>query len=259
MRAVFFGVGTAPLQFARAPGLAVRLGVAGLVGLSTITLCGEIMVLAPLWNPFLWAAIVAGVAAAIHLGAAPRALRDRHRARAQAAADRPRRGLQRALRALPAPPALLTVAGTAMWLGATIATGHITPGIAGFLPHITPVWYAGLATLLVAVALAHGRRETYVALAVVSLALALTLTPALIYAMPRTQTAAKHIEIVQFILQHHHLDAATGIYAAYSAFFAGIAWLCRVAGVPTRSAWRRSGRWSSASSAWLSCGSCSAG
>ncbi len=229
--AVFFGVGTAPLQFARAPGLAVRLGVAGLVGLSTITLCGEVMVLAPLWDPFLWAPIVAGVAAAFHLAAVPRALRDRRRARSQAASDRPRRGLQRAVRPLLAPSALLTVAGTAMWLGATITTGHITPGIAGFLPHITPVWYAGLATLVVAVALARGKREIYVALAVVSLAVALTLTPALIYAMPRTQTAAKHIEIVQFILQHDHLDAATGIYAAYSAFFAGIAWICRVARV----------------------------
>jgi hypothetical protein len=229
--AVFFGVGTAPLQFARAPGLAVRLGVAGLVGLSTIMLCGVVMVLEPLWDPFLWAAIVAGVAGAIHLAAVPRALRDRHRARLRAVSDRPRRGLRRAVRALLTPSALLTIAGTAMWLGATITTGHITPGIAGFLPHITPVWYAGLATLLVAVALARGKREIYVALAVVSLAVALTLTPALIYAMPRAQTAGRHIEIVQFILRQHHLSTGMGIYATYSAFFAGIAWLCRVAGV----------------------------
>jgi len=229
--AVFFGVGTAPLQFVRAPGLAVRLGVAGLVGLSTITLCGLVMVLTPLWDPFLWAALVAGVAAALHLAAVPRALRDRRRARLGRESHRPGQGSRRAVRALFTPSALLTVAGTAMWVSATIATGHVTPGIAGFLPHITPLWYAGLATLLVAVALARGKREIYVALAVVSLAVALTLTPALLYAMPRTQTAAKHIEIVQFILRAHHLDPGTGIYAAYSAFFAGIAWLCRVAGV----------------------------
>ncbi len=230
--AVFFGVGTAPLQFARAPGLAVRLGVAGLVGLSTIMLCGAVMVLEPLWDPFLWAAIVAGVAGTIHLAAVPRALRDRHRTRLREASDRPRRGLRRAVRALLTPSALLTIVGTLMWLRAAIAAGHMTPGIAGFLPRMTPIWYAGLATLLVAAALARGKREIYVALAVVSLAVALTLTPALIYAMPRTQTAAKHIEIVQFILRQHHLSTGTGIYAAYSAFFAGIAWLCRVAGVP---------------------------
>jgi hypothetical protein len=62
--------------------------------------------------------------------------------------------------------------------------------------------------------------------AVVSLVAALTLTPALIYAMPEVQTAGKHIEVVQVILRQHHLDVANGIYDAYSGFFSAIAWLC---------------------------------
>jgi len=261
--AVFFGVGAAPLQAARAPGLAVRLGVAGLVGLSTIMLAGAIMVLEPLWHPFLWAAAIAAIAGAAHLAALPRALRDLRRARLNAAAARrlaaPRRerltvvaahtpadyrrarpvaaasrrpqGVRRAATAVLTRCTLLTAAGTAMWVWAVLHAGRVTPGVAGFLTHISPLWYAGLALLLAAVILARGKREVYVALAVVSLALATTLTPALVYAMPRAQTAAKHIEIVQYILRNHHVNADAGIYAVYSAFFAGIAWICRVAGV----------------------------
>jgi hypothetical protein len=49
--------------------------------------------------------------------------------------------------------------------------------------------------------------------------------------MPRSQTAAKHIQLVQMILAAHHLHTGQGIYFAYSGFFAAIAWLCRLAGV----------------------------
>jgi hypothetical protein len=49
--------------------------------------------------------------------------------------------------------------------------------------------------------------------------------------MPRCQSAAKHVELVQLVLAHHHLSTGTGIYAAYSAFFAGVAWVCAVAHV----------------------------
>ena len=73
--------------------------------------------------------------------------------------------------------------------------------------------------------------ERYAALAVASLILALTLTPALVYGMPRSQSAGKHIALVQMILGAHHLHAGAGIYFAYSGFFAAVAWLCRVAGV----------------------------
>jgi hypothetical protein len=39
------------------------------------------------------------------------------------------------------------------------------------------------------------------------------------------------VELVQLILRSHHLRAGDGIYFAYSGFFDGIAWLCRVARV----------------------------
>lgn len=44
--------------------------------------------------------------------------------------------------------------------------------------------------------------------------------------MPRSQSAAKHIDLVQTILQAHYLSRGAGIYQAYSGFFSGVAWLC---------------------------------
>ena len=53
--AVFFGVGTAPLQLSERSSLVTRLGVAGVTGLSVLTLGGSVMVLTPLgtrcWPP----------------------------------------------------------------------------------------------------------------------------------------------------------------------------------------------------------------
>ena len=230
---LFFGVGAAPLQLGRGPNLAVRLGVAGLTGLSVMTSGGAIMVLEPwggAWHPLLWGALVATVAAALNVVAVPRALAD------LAAARRVARRVRFAspLGGLPGrgtPSAILTVAGTAAWVGAALWVGHLTPGLGGFLVRIPPVWYAGLVALIGAAVLGRGGREIYAALAVVSLLLALTVTPALVYAMPRCQSAAKHVELVQLVLAHHHLSTGTGIYAAYSAFFAGVAWVCAVAHV----------------------------
>ena len=64
-----------------------------------------------------------------------------------------------------------------------------------------------------------------------SLVAALTLTPALVYGMPRSQSAAKHVDLVQLILHAHHLDPGAGIYQAYSGFFSAIAWVCDLAGI----------------------------
>ena len=49
--------------------------------------------------------------------------------------------------------------------------------------------------------------------------------------MPRTQSAAKHVDLVQLILSAHHLNPEAGIYQAYSGFFSAIAWVCDLAGI----------------------------
>jgi hypothetical protein len=224
---LFFGVGAAPLQLSAAAGLSVRLGVAGLVGLSTVLLGGTAMVLGPLWAPGLAAALVLGAAGVVHAAAWPGAVAD---LRLWVSGRRRRVSRARVMRV--SYSLVLTLAGTSLWLGSAIATGHVVPGVGGFLTRITPVWYAGVVLVLAAITLAWREpHERYAALAVVSLVLALTLTPALVYGMPRSQSAGKHIELVQTILSAHHLRAGEGIYFAYSGFFAAVAWLCRLARV----------------------------
>jgi hypothetical protein len=280
---VFFGLGSVPLQLASRVSLSTRLGVAGLIGLTTAMLIGAAMVLLPLWYPDLAAILVLAAACTIHALALPSAFAGlrlwvaerRHRriascecgaqfesgseqelfeaAQQHVAHHHPdlggaleldvllhmaedvggREWARAELRRIASSPSLLcTLVGTALWLGSAILSPRIVPGIGGFLPHITPLWYVGVVLVLAAIALARRERhEAYAAIAVVALALAFTLTPALLYGMPRSQSAAKHIELVRFILRTHHLHVSAGIYAAYSAFFSAVAWLCRVARV----------------------------
>jgi len=102
--------------------------------------------------------------------------------------------------------------------------------VGGFLTVISPAWYVG--NVLVLLGLVLGRhRDRLAAPAVLSLAISTTLTPALVYGAPNEPSAAKHIHLVEIILTHHHLDPSAGIYQAYSAFFAGIAWICRIVAV----------------------------
>lgn len=221
---LFFGVGTAPLQLSAGAGLSVRLGVSGLVGLVTVLLIGAVMVLGPLWHPELSAVLVLAVATALHAAAWPSAWDELSRWRGQHPVTWPPARISYSL--------AFTLAGTSLWLGCAIGTGHVVPGIGGFLTEITPLWYAGVLLVLVGITLAWREPDQrYALLAVTSLVLALTLTPALVYGMPRSQSAAKHIALVQMILGAHRLHTGDGIYFAYSGFFAAVAWLCHLARV----------------------------
>ncbi|MBV9417835.1 MAG: glycosyltransferase [Solirubrobacterales bacterium] len=226
---LFFGVGAAPMQLSGAADLSVRLGVAGLVGLATALLAGAVLVLGPSWQPEFAAALVLAAAGVVHALAWPSAMGD---LRLWTSRRRRRHSLRRP-QVMPVSYSLvLTLVGTSLWLGSAVATGHVVPGVGGFLTQITPLWYAGVVLVLAAITLAWREpHERYAVLAVGSLVLALTLTPALVYGMPRSQSAGKHIELVQTILSTHHLHAGSGIYFAYSGFFAAVAWLCRLAGV----------------------------
>lgn len=221
--ALFFGVGTAPLQLSRGPSLSVRLGVAGVTGLSVLTLVGSAMVLAPVWLP-LPATLIIGLAAVmVHLQAIREVLPQLRR---PGALQPLRTGLGTVT-----PSLVCTVTGTILWLGTLLQTSRITPGTWGFLPHVSLLWYAGLALVLTGVVLAFRASEAHGLAGLVSLVSALTLTPAMVYGMPRAQTAAQHVDLVQLILQQHFLDRGVNIYEAYSGFFSGIAWVCAAAGV----------------------------
>ncbi len=226
--ALFFGVGTAPLQLSPRARLDLRLGVAGVVGMSVPLVVASAMVLTPWWHPVLAAAVIGAAAAAVHGLACARVLSRQSWSELSGRSwGSPGGALGRASGASVA----CIVAGNALWCTAAVRVGHVIPGVMGFLPKISVFWYAGLACLLAGIVLARGRSEWHAASGVLSLLAALTLTPALVYAMPRNQTAAKHIQLVQTVLQAHFLDRGDGIYQAYSGFFSAMAWLCDLAGI----------------------------
>ena len=223
LAAVFFGVGAAPLQLAERSSLATRLGVAGIVGISTLALGGVAMAAGSGWHPLRAAVVIGLIAAGAHIIACRRAIRTIRRSRAL-------RSLGLSWRAVLNTSLVCTVVGTVLWCLAALHLGHVVPtGVAGFLTKISPLWYAGLILLLAGIVFARRKTEAHAMLALVSLLAAITLTPALAYGMPRSQSAAKHIRLVLSVMSIHYLNHNSGIYEAFSGLFAGIAWVCTLA------------------------------
>ena len=227
---VIFGVGGAPLQFKSDLEPLGRLVLAVLVGFSVTVGAAALMAdIRPLWHPVLVAALFGAAATAMHLVAM------RHRlstlARSALRADPARIHLSsRSLTRVRPVPCALVLAGSALWLGSAIADNHRDAGITGFLATISPLWYVGLGLLAISV-IAAGDDERLLWVGVLSLALATTLTPALIYTSPSVPWAAPSMQLVSEVLNKGHIDPGSGIHQAYSSFFAGIAWVCRVADV----------------------------
>jgi hypothetical protein len=222
--ALFFGLGTAPLQLSERALLDLRLCVAGLVGLSVPLFVASVLVLPPLWHPLLAMILFGAVSVGVHVVACRRVL-----------SGPLGLGILRSARLdvrdyLDASVAC-SLGGTLLWLAGMGATGHVVPGVLGFLPKAPVYWYLGLALLVAGIMLARGKGESRAAFGAVSLLAALTLTPSVVYGMPRSQSAAKHIDLVQNILQAHSLSATAGIYRAYSGFFSAVAWLCDLSGM----------------------------
>ena len=223
--ALVFGIGVAPAQLAPGSGLVVRVGIGGLIGLSVMLLGGVVMALVPVWHPVPFAVILVVAAAAAHAAACRRALAGVRVWDALRAAEFwGRLGIDSSV--------ACSVVGTVLWVGAALGRGHVVPTAGGgFLSSISVLWYVGLVLLLAAIALARDKTEAHAMFALVSLVCAFTATPALVYGMPRSQTAVKHVELAQQILHTHRLNRGSGIYEAYSAFFAGVAWICDLARV----------------------------
>jgi Protein of unknown function (DUF2510) len=227
---LFSGIGSAPLQLSERVPLDVRLGVAGLAGLSVPLLWGSVMVLTPLWYPVFFATVFCAAALGVHVVACRRILAISP-GRAKPAPADGRTGFRLDI------SLVLTAIGTVLWLAAMLKTGHIAvPGVLGFLPKVPVYWYLGLVLVLAGIVTSHRKGELRAVLGVTSLVAALTLTPAVVYGMPRSQSAAKHIDLVMNILQAHFLDRGQGIYQAYSGFFSGVAWISDLAGVHSVSA-----------------------
>jgi hypothetical protein len=219
--ALFFGVGTAPLQLSERASLDLRLCVAGLVGLSVPLVVASAMVLTPTWHPSVAAALVGVIAVSIHVIAGRRVLSAPPGIKVLRSARPHVRDVLDASMAC-------SLLGTLLWLAGMASIGHVVPGVFGFLPKAPVYWYLGLLLLVAGIMLSRGRSELRAAFGAVSLLAALTLTPSVVYGMPRSGSAAKHVDIVQEILHTHSLSNSLTIYKAYSGFFSAVAWLCDV-------------------------------
>jgi hypothetical protein len=221
--ALIFGAGAAPMQLVDGALIDERCGIAIMLGLGGSSLVGAAMVLAPLWDPLVATVLIAVPSAAAHVIGVRRSLSALKQARLRVI----RPGRRRQTRSVQISSALVVI-GTALWLAAALRLGHIEPVSAGgFLTSISPAWYAGLLMLVAAIVLARNGREARVALPVLMLIVAVTLTPAIVYGEPESQSAVKHVVLVQQILQLHRLHP-NFLYFAYSGFFDGMAWLCQI-------------------------------
>ena len=222
--ALIFGAGAAPCQLASGPSLGERCGIAIMLGLSGSSLIGAVMVLAPLWNPLVATVLVVVAAAIAHTIGVRRSLGALKQAGlpliGRLSTPRQPRSVQIS--------AALTAIGTALWVAAAIRLGHLTPVAAGgFLRSISYAWYAGLLLLIAAIVLAREGGEVRIALPVFMLIAAVTVTPAIVYGEPDSQSAVKHVLLIQHILQVHRLHP-NYLYYAFSGFFDGMAWLCQI-------------------------------
>jgi hypothetical protein len=221
--AFFFGIGAAPLKAFQETGLAVRLAVAILVGISLPALLASVMALGHWWHPWIIAFLLGTAVAIAHVRAC----------RAALAWLRP--PLRRRAALIDQASWLnvstgLTAAGTFWWLVSMLVAGHIDPGVGGFLTQISAMWYVGLLLVLGGIVLARGRGELAAIAGVASLVAAMTLTPAYVYGLPRIESAGKHVGFVQQVLAAGFLDRHLGIYQAYSGFFSLAAWISDLAG-----------------------------
>jgi hypothetical protein len=222
--ALIFGAGAAPLQLVDGATIGERCGIAVMLGLAGSSVLGAVMVLAPLWDPLVWTALVVVSATTVHVIGVRRSLSALKLAGLPVIRRVAVRGQALSLQISSA----LLVIGTALWLAAALGLGHVNPVAAGgFLRSISIAWYAGLLMLVAAIVLSRKGSEARTALPVLMLIAAVTLTPAIVYGEPDSQSAVKHVVLIQYVLQFHRLHPDY-LYYAYSGFFDGMAWLCQI-------------------------------
>ena len=124
--AFFFGIGAAPLKAFQETGLAVRLAVAILVGISLPALLASVMALGHWWHPWIIAFLLGTAVAIVHVRACRAALTRLRAARRRRAALIDQASWLNVSTGL-------TVAGTFWWLVSMLVAGHIDPGVGGFL------------------------------------------------------------------------------------------------------------------------------
>lgn len=127
----------------------------------------------------------------------------------------------------------LAFIGLAACAASSSALNDFDPsGPRALLGAINPAWYVGMACIVAGIVVGFVAVSTSaVALSVVSLQLAVTLTPALAYNLPRYSWTYKHLGVTSYILLHGSVNPNIDIYQAWPGLFAGVAWACHAIGV----------------------------
>jgi hypothetical protein len=227
------GFGAAPWGLRAPMRPLVRIAATALTGLSALTLVPMAMLAAGIWRPYLAFGVVAVLTGPLHTLAASRARRDLRTAARWRRAAGPDALPARTSVVRPVVVVAAAVLGGAAGLAAAARHRHLDPGLWGLLTEVGPLWYVGLGLVLAAVLAALGRPAPQwpMAVGVSALVLVVTLTPALVYDGPRSQSAAKHLDLVEQIRDLHHIDSTVEVYNAWPGYFAAMAWLCDVAGI----------------------------
>jgi hypothetical protein len=223
------GVGSAPWQLNPRLGLSARLTLTGVTTFAVWTLPTSAMVIRGIWHPALLFAVVAVACAPLHVLGVLHALRQRADPDPGGSDSDGRTRVPRSRRdVLRWATALL---GSVLCLVSAATHQETDPGFWGFLPHIGVAWYVGLAMILGAFVSVRRDDERLMAVTVLLLLMVLTLTPALVYDSPGSQSAFKHVDLIRQITESARLDASVGVYTAWPGFFSATAWVYEVTGI----------------------------
>jgi hypothetical protein len=227
------GIGTAPLLWGRPRRGFEILGLGLPLGLAATFIVGSALVYAHLWSLGLVVyVLLATLAAATDIRvlliarSEPLVLPTKRRSRRGHLPD-------------PAPESrtgtiqlIAVLVGGAACIVSAFLIQNLDPGQSGFLGAISPAWYIGL--LVIVALIVVGIRNSNLALVatgVITLQVVLTTTPAIIYTDPRYSWTEKHVGVTAYFLAHGKIAHSPDIYQSWPGLFAGVAWLCHVAGV----------------------------
>jgi hypothetical protein len=216
------GVGSAPWSLVRWLPAVTRVVLTGLTTLSVLTMGSTMMLVVGVWWPRPTLLVLILVTLPAHLWCC------RSTAPEIATGRMPTLdlGSPREFLALG-----LAASGSLLCLGSALTHRHIDPGFWGFLPEIGVFWFLGLGQLLVSVVISRTSRRAIMAICVVALMFATVVTPALVYDGPRSQSAAKHVDLIEQIRTFHELASSIRVYNAWPGFFGAIAWMCDSCGI----------------------------
>jgi hypothetical protein len=208
-----FGAGAAPWALVRRIDLPLRLALSVGTSFGTLVIFSTVMLEAGIWQTAVATTLLCAVTAPLHVAALVEVRRSR------------------LSMGVLGPGVYAAGTGMLLCLVAALMHRHTDPGIWGFLVQIGPLWYIGLGLIVLSLAISRSYAEAATAIGVLALVVVLTGTQAIVYDMPRIQSSAKHVELVEQIRHQHLLKSTVDVYNGWPGFFSAMAWLADAAGI----------------------------